>query len=276
LRNAADNSSAGASARKLADALDGLASGPRSHRGIAEDALVPGLQTLLDQLRAALQAEPVSLSTLPHDLVREWVARDGTARIQAFPRNDLRSNDDLARFSDAVLRVAPDSTGTPISIQNYGKTILRAFMQAGLASTLAITVILLLALRRVRDTVLTLVPLFLTGLLTLATCAIIGLQLIFANVIALPLLLGVGVAFDIYFIEAWRKGTQELLSTSLTRAVIFSALTTASGFGTLWMSSHPGTASMGQLLMISLGWTLATTLFFLPALLDTPRTDRAN
>ena len=276
LRGAADNSTAGASARKLADALDGLASGPRAHRAIAEDALVPGLQTLLDQLRAALQAEPVSLGALPHDLVREWVARDGTARIQAFPRNDLRSNDDIARFSDAVLRVAPDSTGTPISIQNYGKTILRAFIQAGLASTLAITVILLLVLRRVRDTALTLVPLLLTGLLTLATCAIIGLQLNFANVIALPLLLGVGVAFDIYFIEAWRKGTQELLSTSLTRAVIFSALTTASGFGTLWMSSHPGTASMGQLLMISLGWTLATTLFFLPALLDTPRTDRAN
>ena len=127
---------------------------------------------------------------------------------------------------------------------------------------------LLIALRKIRDVLLTLLPLLLTGLLTLATCVVIGLDLNFANVIALPLLLGVGVAFDIYFIIAWRNGARSLLPTALTRAVIFSALTTASGFGTLWLSSHPGTASMGELLMISLGWTLVTTLFLLPVLLD--------
>jgi len=81
------------------------------------------------------------------------------------------------------------------------------------------------------------------------------------------LLFGIGGAFDIYFVNAWRDGARDLLESSLTRAVVFSALTTASGFGTLWLSSHPGTASMGELLMISLGWTLATTLVFLPALL---------
>ncbi|MEI9888391.1 MAG: hypothetical protein WDN08_18195 [Rhizomicrobium sp.] len=106
----------------------------------------------------------------------------------------------------------------------------------------------------------------LTGVLTIATAVAIGLQLNFANVIALPLLFGIGVAFNIYFVMAWRSGQIDLLQSSLTRAVIFSALTTASGFGSLWLSSHPGTASMGELLMISLGWTLATTLFFLPAL----------
>ena len=81
---------------------------------------------------------------------------------------------------------------------------------------------------------------------------------------------GIGVAFNIYFVMAWRAGQMDLLQSSLTRAVIFSALTTASGFGSLWLSSHPGTASMGELLMISLGWTLATTLFFLPALMGEP------
>ena len=110
----------------------------------------------------------------------------------------------------------------------------------------------------------------LTGLLTLATCVVLKLPLNFANVIALPLLLGIGVAFNIYFVVAWRKGATDLLQSSLTRAVIFSATTTASGFGTLWLSVHPGTASMGELLMISLGWTLATTLFLSPALLGPP------
>jgi hypothetical protein len=75
------------------------------------------------------------------------------------------------------------------------------------------------------------------------------------------------VAFDIYFVMAWRAGTRDLLGSSLTRAVILSAGTTASAFGTLWISSHPGTASMGELLAISLGWILITVLFLLPALL---------
>jgi len=133
-----------------------------------------------------------------------------------------------------------------------------------------ITILLVLVLRRVRDVLLTIAPLLLSALLTLMTCVAIGLDLNFANVIALPLLFGIGVAFDIYFVIAWRAGVPDLLQSSLTRAVIFSALTTASGFGTLWLSSHPGTASMGELLMISLFWTLATTLFFLPALLGPP------
>ena len=118
---------------------------------------------------------------------------------------------------------------------------------------------------------LTVIPLVLTGLLTMATTVAIGLQLNFANVIALPLLFGIGVAFNIYFVMAWRNGQINLLQSSLTRAVIFSAATTASGFGSLWLSSHPGTASMGELLMISLAWTLATILFFMPALMGPPK-----
>ena len=117
---------------------------------------------------------------------------------------------------------------------------------------------------------MTLAPLVLTFLLTLATCVLLGMRLNFANVIALPLLLGIGVAFNIYFVVAWRHGQRCFLASPLTRAVIFSAATTASGFGTLWLSIHPGTASMGELLMISLGWTLITTLFLSPALLGPP------
>ena len=99
---------------------------------------------------------------------------------------------------------------------------------------------------------------------------IFGLPLNFANIIVLPLLFGIGVAFHIYFIMAWREGTREFLQTSLTRAIFLSALTTATGFGTLWLSSHPGTSSMGELLMISLCWTLIT-LFVLPTVLEAAR-----
>ncbi|HUI17569.1 MAG TPA: hopanoid biosynthesis-associated RND transporter HpnN, partial [Alphaproteobacteria bacterium] len=117
---------------------------------------------------------------------------------------------------------------------------------------------------------LTLLPILLMGLLTMASTVLIGPPLNFADIIALPLLFGIGVAFNIYFVIAWRSGAGNLLQSSLTRAVLFSALTTASAFGSLWLSPHPGTASMGKLLLISLAWTLVTALLFEPALLGPP------
>src|SRR6185369_8320428 len=110
--------------------------------------------------------------------------------------------------------------------------------------------LLYLTLRRISDVLMTMVPLLVAGAVTLELCVLIGLPLNFANIIALPLLLGIGVAFKIYYIMAWRAGQTNLLQTALTRAVIFSALTTATAFGSLWFSSHPGTSSMGKLLAL--------------------------
>ncbi len=272
LRDAAksDATDAGKAALRLADALDRLAKGDAGSRARASEALVPGLKTMLLQMASSLQASQVSVATMPPEIVHDWIAKDGTARIQVSPKDTTGRNEALNAFSKAVMRVAPDATGAPISIRQSGTTIVNAFIQAGLLSFAVITVLLLLVLRKLRDVMLTIIPLVLTGVLTIATAVAIGLQLNFANVIALPLLFGIGVAFNIYFVMAWRAGQIDLLQSSLTRAVIFSALTTASGFGSLWLSSHPGTASMGELLMISLGWTLATTLFFLPALMGRP------
>ena len=154
-----------------------------------------------------------------------------------------------------------------------GRTIVGAFVEAGILSFFAILLLLVVVLRRAADVAMTLAPLILAGLLTVGTCVALGLELNFANIIALPLLLGIGVAFNIDFVVAWRAGAKNFLQSSLTRAVIFSAATTASSFGTLWLSRHPGTASMGELLMTSLFWTLVTTLFVSPALLGPPPPD---
>jgi hopanoid biosynthesis associated RND transporter like protein HpnN len=271
LRDAAKGSGGPAQdARRLAAALEAVAKAGPAARARANEALVPGLQTMLLTLATSLMAEKVTVETMPADLRRDWVAPNGAARIQVSPKDTRNDPSVLKHFTDAVRRVAPDATGAPISIRESGNTIVGAFIEAGVLSFIVIIVLLAITLRRIFDVLMTLLPLMLTGLLTLATCVVIGQKLNFANVIALPLLLGIGVAFNIYFVVAWRAGARNLLQSSLTRAVIFSAATTATGFGALWLSSHPGTASMGELLMISLFWTLATTLFLSPALLGPP------
>ena len=257
-------------ARAFADALEALAKGSPGNRARATAAIVPGLKTMLGQLSASLTPAPVTLASMPAAMKDEWIATDGTARIQVFPKDTSNDPKALSAFSDAVLKVARGATGAPISIRESGRTIVRAFAWAGLLSFITILGLLAVVLRRAADVAMTLGPLILAGLLTVGSCVVLNLQLNFANIIALPLLLGIGVAFNIYFVVAWRAGAKNLLQSSLTRAVIFSAATTASGFGTLWLSRHPGTASMGELLMISLFWTLVTTLFVSPALLGPP------
>jgi len=267
-------SNAAADAARLSRLLSVLADGPRATRERVREALIPGLVLMLDQLRAALQAVPVTLDQLPADLVRDWTAPDGRARIEVFPKGDANDNAVLRRFVSAVREVAPDATGTTVGIQESSRTIVRAFIEAGLWALLSITVLLAITLRRATDVLLTLAPLTLAGLLTLGTCVIVGLPLNFENIIALPLLFGIGVAFSIYYVMAWRGGAEHLLQSSLTRAVLFSALTTGTAFGSLWYSHHPGTSSMGKLLALSLAYTLVAALLFLPALLTAVRRRR--
>jgi uncharacterized protein len=259
-----------AAARRLADALDRLQAATPEVRAAAAAAVVGPLAIMLDQTRALLQAGPVTLETLPPELVADWIAKDGRARIQVLPRQRLDDNASLRRFATAIQNIAPDATGRPISISASGDSVVEAFVQAGVYSILAIILLLAVVLRRSRDVMLTMLPVLLSGLLTFATCAALDLPLNFTNIIALPLLFGVGVAFNIYFVLAWRAGETAMLQSSLMRAVVFSALTTATAFGALWLSSHPGTASMGRLLMISLAWELLVTLLFRPALLSRP------
>jgi len=269
---AGDSKGPGAVAsRRLADALSKLAESDEATRNKAQTIFVTPLQVVLDQLRSSLQAQPVSLKTLPPDIVGAWKAKDGLMRVEALPRGDPNDNDNLRKFANAVLVAEPTAIGGPVSILKSGDTVVRAFIHAGIYALVVIGLLLWITLRRITDVLLTLVPLLVAGAVTLEICVLIGLPLNFANIVALPLLLGIGVAFKIYYVTAWRSGRTNLLQTSLTRAIFFSALTTATAFGSLWLSSHPGTSSMGKLLALSLVTTLAAVLLFQPALMGKPR-----
>jgi uncharacterized protein len=262
---------AAAAAHRLAEDMTALARAPENVRQRTAAAFLVPLKIDLTQLANFLQAEPVTVETLPPSLKSQWMTQDGKARIQVFPKGDPNDTAVLRRFAQAVTAAYPEATGGPISILESGDTVVSAFVHAGIYALLSIAFLLWIVLRRVTDVLLTLVPLLLAGVLTLELCVLVGMPLNFANIIALPLLLGVGVAFKIYYIMAWRAGSTKLLQSSLTRAVIWSALTTATAFGSLCLSSHPGTSTMGELLALSLFCTLGAAVLFQPALMGTPR-----
>jgi hopanoid biosynthesis associated RND transporter like protein HpnN len=262
-------------ALRLAGDFDWLAAAPPAVRVHAADVLMRPLVTVLEQTRTALGAQPATLVDIPPQIRRDWLAADGRARVSVIPRGDANNTAILDRFIDAVQRVVPDATGPAAEVREGGRAVAGAFVEAGALSFVAITLLLFVVLRRVRDVAITMAPIVLTALLTLGSCVLINQPLNFANIIALPLLFGIGVAFHIYFVMAWRAGGTHLLQSSLSRAVFFSAMATATGFGSLWASRHPGTASMGKLLMISLIWTLVSALLFQPALMGPPPKDRA-
>jgi uncharacterized protein len=271
-RAAGDSKGPGAvTSRRLADDLSKLAASDQATRDKVQAIFVTPLKIVLDQLKNSLQAQPVSMKTLPPDIVNSWKAKDGLMRVEAQPRGDPNDNDTLRKFAGAVLDAEPNAIGGPVSILKSGDTVVKAFIHAGLTALIVISFLLWLTLRRITDVLLTLVPLLVAGAVTMEICVLIGLPLNFANIVALPLLLGVGVAFKIYYVTAWRAGRTNLLQSSLTRAIFFSALTTATAFGSLWLSNHPGTASMGKLLALSLVTTLAAVLLFQPALMGKPR-----
>jgi uncharacterized protein len=269
------NSATAAQARRLARLFAALAHAPPPALDAAQRVLVVPLQTTLRQVRNLLAAGPVSIETLPAAFKSNWIAADGRARIEVMPKEG-NDNASLSHFVSAVRSVEPDAAGRPIFNIEAAATVVKAFLQAGILSVAAIALILLIALRRWIDVALTLVPLLVAIVVTLEVCVLIGLQLNFANIIALPLLLGVGVAFKIYYVIAWRSGETNFMQSSLTRAVFFSACTTAIAFGSLWLSHHPATSSMGKLMALSLVTTLAAAVIFQPALMATQRHKRGK
>lgn len=251
----------------LAADMAALEGADEARLGAVDRALTRHLPAMIARLGESLAPPAVTRADIPPGLARDWVAPDGRARVQVIARPEGRDSDGMRAFVAEVTALAPEATGAAAVVTATAETIVGAFRAAFLWALGAIALILVLVLRRALDVALVLAPLCLAALLTALVIVMAGIDLNYANIIALPLLLGVGVSFNIYFVRNWRAGLPHGLDAPVARAVVFSALTTAAAFGALALSAHPGTASMGVLLLINLGAALVASLVFLPALL---------
>ena len=235
-----------------------------------EQSLLASLPGRLEALNASLNADYISLENLPAELKQLWLSADGRQRIEIYPKQDMQDNAALRQFVREIQSITPQVTGSPVNNLEASDAVAAAFKQAFLYAFIAITLMLYVLLTRKRDVFLVLIPLLMAAALTGGISVLAGLPLNFANVIALPLLLGIGVDSGIHIIHRFRTDLPDgksILATSSARAVVVSSLTTMGGVGNLALSPHAGTASMGMLLTLGIGVTLACMLLVLPALL---------
>ncbi len=221
----------------------------------------------LSRLAASLTPTEITRQSLPPEVANAWFLPDGQVRVEAFPNAQSQTTAGLRQFADAVVSVAPNAGGPAVSTIATAGTILASFREAAFLAAIAIAVILLLVFRNLRDAGLVMATLAMSALLTALLARLDGQAINYANIIALPLLLGVGVSFNVYFVMNFRAGMRDFLQSATAHAVLFSALTTGTAFGTLAASHDRGTSSMGVLLLLSLLAVLISTFGFLPALL---------
>ena len=237
-----------------------------------EHSLIDSLPGRLDSLENSLAAEAVDVSNLPSELSSRWVGQSGKYLLEISPVENLQNNEALERFVEQLQSRFPNVIGSPVISIEGGKAVVSAFKQAFMTALIVISLLLFILLDRRRDVLLIMIPILMAAMLTAATSVIFSIPLNFANIIALPLLLGIGVDSGIHILHRYRNAPPKngiILATSSARAVVVSALTTIVSIGNLSFSSHLGTASMGILLTIGISMTLLCTLIILPSLLAT-------
>ncbi len=241
--------------------------------GVALTDEVPGLTEGLKQKLSV--TTPVTIDDIPADLRSDWISSlTGEVRLRVMPAGDIDSAEGMKRFTEAVQAVASGASGVPASVTGAGHEIFVAFVQAISYTAIAIGLVVIILRRRLSDVLLVLAPLAVAALWTVAGSALIGLPFNFANIIVIPLLIGLGVASSIHMVTRGREISEEraagkadakLLGTSTPRAVLITQVNTVAAFATLAIAKHQGLFSMGVLLGMAILLVLIVSLIVLPA-----------
>ena len=233
------------------------------------------LLSRLHSLAGVADPEPPTLSDLPPSLVDRFVGQSGKHLLKIYGRGDIWHFESLERFVEDVRSVDPRATGNPLQAYEASLEMKRSYEQAALYSLIVILAVLWLDFRSLTNSLLAALPLALGMAQTLGLMGLVGIDLNPANLIGIPLILGIAVDYGVHIMHDYleRPGPYSI-SASTANSVLVDALTTILGFGALMVASHRGLESLGRVLTLGVTTCTVTSLIFLPAVLSILRPRR--
>jgi hopanoid biosynthesis associated RND transporter like protein HpnN len=237
---------------------------------VFENHVTEDLAENLHRLRDVSTPGSIRPQDIPQNLRERYIGKNGKWLLKVFPTESLWEYEPLQQFAGAIRQVDPEVTGKPFSTLEGLDAMRDGFKWACIYAFLAMVLILALDFRNVRHTLLALTPLAFGLVLTFGIMGMFGVPLNMANIIALPLLLGVGADNGVHILHDYLSRPDRrryALGYSTGRGILVAALTTVFGFGTLMISRHQGLFSLGLVLAIGVSCCMLTALVFLPALL---------
>jgi hypothetical protein len=226
------------------------------------------LLSRLHALGGVADPEPPALSDLPPSLVERFVGSSGRHLLKIYGRGDIWNFAALERFVTDVRGVDPQATGNPLQAYEASLEMKRSYEQAAIYALVVILAVLWLDFRSVRHAFLAVLPLALGMAQTLGLMGLLGIDLNPANLIGIPLILGIAVDYGVHVVhDALERPGRYAISASTANSVLVDALTTILGFGALMVASHRGLESLGRVLTLGVTTCTLTSLVFLPALL---------
>ena len=221
---------------------------------------------LINDILLVLNGKKIDYYDIPEFYKERYFSKDGYERIEIIPSADVTNKENLRNFVNLVQDFYPDSTGMPVIQLLAGDVVIESFVYAFTISIIFLFIFTFLIFRRFIFTFFSLIPLFFSALISVIIMKAFKIDLNFANMISLPLLFSLGTSYSIYIVKRAKdyKSIDLMLSSSTPNAVFFSGLTTIGSFGTLSISNHSGTSSMGILLFISLAIAMISCLILLP------------
>ncbi len=226
---------------------------------------------LLEQLRllrSMADPEPPRLADVPQPLVSRFVGKNGRHLLKVYARGNVWDMDRLERFVKDIESIDPDVTGHPVQTYYASRHMQQSYLHAACYSLLSLAIVLMLDFRSIGASLLAMFPLGLGMLQMFGLLGLLGIPLNPANMIVLPLILGIGIDNGVHIVHDYlRQRGSYRLSRSTATAVVITSATTMVGFGTMMFARHQGLRSLGQVLTIGVFCCLISSIVILPALL---------
>jgi hopanoid biosynthesis associated RND transporter like protein HpnN len=241
-----------------------------------EQCLAGDLAEDLHRLREVATPAAITLDDLPPALRERYVGQSGKWLLRVFAKESLWEFPQLEQFTQQIHAIDPGATGKPFGTVEGLRAMKNGLQRAGIYAFLVIVAVLWIDFRSWKRTAIAVAPLVLAVLFSLGFLGLAGVPLNPANMIAFPLILGVGVDNGVHILHDYllrRREKRSTISYAIGRGVLVKALTTMIGFATLMISSERGLVGLGLILTLGVGCSMLTALFLLPAVLHlgTPR-----